>query len=245
MKRFLLIVLITGALIYSFKPTTEQDFLSKRFKNGYKVKAVKIENSLVAYVDFIESYETCGKDPLVYLTENGSVKSVYKVHISDFCVFNDKFLVSGNLIISEWIGTAGGSGGYRGLILWKIVDGELQPVGGFPNDSDVFKTETFISATNENSQQQFSYPLGSMNGYSAYQLKNPLELWYANMIWKVDEESHAAPHFWNLYSYSLNNNVFSRNQSWNNGETYITKEKIEGWSDEAGKVLNKDFEKLY
>lgn len=235
------------------KTDNKKDFLAANFPNGYSSNAVKVGEDLIVYtvssstnpfIDSPENYDSCNKNPLVYLIKQGQIKSVFEIKIGDFCVSNSKFIVFKDMIISEWIGDAGGSGGLRGLILWKIINGELQAIGGYPNDSGVFGTSLIKAVNINNPEQSFSYPLGDMNAYSAYLLKNPLELRYAEMIWKVSEESHSSPHQWYLASYILSNNGFIRNPNWNNGETFVTKEKIEGWGDEVKDVVNVDFEKL-
>lgn len=210
-------------------------------------RELKIGEDSIIYFDSIvhsDFVENCDETSLVYFISQNRTKSVFKISIGDFCVTNDKFIVFNDLVISEWIGSAGGGGGLRGLILWKIINGELLPVGGYPNDSEVFGIESLITTTNENNpKQQFSYPLGSMNAYSGYQLKNPLELRYAEMIWKVSEESHSQPHQWYLTSYILSNDGFIRNPNWNNGKAFTTKEKIEGWSDDAEQALSVFYDK--
>ena len=138
-KYVLTALLIIIVAFYFFKNTNKKDFLSEHFPNGYSSEAVKVGEDLIIYAD-ADASENCDENPLVYLIRQGEIKSVFEIIIGDFCVTNDKFIVSGDLVISEWIGSAFGSGGFRGLILWKITNGELQPVGGYPNDSEVFGT---------------------------------------------------------------------------------------------------------
>ncbi|MFH2062280.1 MAG: hypothetical protein ABIJ43_04825 [Candidatus Beckwithbacteria bacterium] len=238
--RLAILVLLIILVVYRLNQINKTDFLANRFPEGYSSKAIKHGKNLVVYA---ESLEECSKNPLVYLISEGGIKSVFKISIEDFCVINDKFIFFDDLIISEWIGHAFGSGGFRGLILWKIIDGELQAVGGYPNDEDMFRADTLITVTNENNhKQQLTYPLGGMNAYSTYQLNKPLELRYANMIWDPIEESHSEPHRWSLNSFIYKDGKFIRNQNWNNGEVYITKEKIEGWGNEVGEFVDSKFE---
>jgi len=243
---FIVILLLSGLGFWGYKLKTfhnDRDFLVNYFPNGYSSKAVKVGESLVVYADsYTDFYE---EDPVVYQISGGQIKSVFKISIGDFNVYNDKFMATDDLLISEWIGSADGSDGLRGLVLWKVIDGKLQPVGGYSDDDEVFSSDSKISVISEKEQnQQFSFPLGGMNAYSEYKFSDPLELRYAFMIWKP-EESHGGSHQWQLSSYILKGNGFIRNQNWNNGETYTTKEKIEGWGsdDDLKQFMGEEFDK--
>lgn len=253
----ILLVSIIGLLVLSLlrSAKSRRDFsgvdLSARYPDGYVAKVVRIGDSLIGY-----AYNTGGVTadqwfpdhnipPVVFLRNEQSGEQVYEIDlVGAGYTINTRFDVFDadsdgiNEVLSEWEAHAGGSGGLKGLIVWKVDEEDgLIPLAGYPQEvSDEAYENGFIIKDLGTGQALNLLPT-SIDFFTEYDFETePFRLWFARYIWDPSKsgmgESHLAPHTWKLRVFKFEGDSFVVDKSWNNGKEYTTEKKIP--VDEAG-----------
>lgn len=228
--------------------------LSVRYPNGFITKTVKIDDSLIALsLDNAEpdyaDCPTCYKPPVMYSLRDAS--NFYEVNFDLPCIFNERFDlldVDGdgkNEIVSEWMGHACGAGGLRGLVVWKLdSQKKLIPLAGYPQDKN---GESKFTVKNLRNSEVSTFPEISSDCFTDYQLSpSHLKLFLSCFVWDLDAgESRNSPHIWRLQVFKFENGAFVKDESWNNGEEYLTEKKIDQPWDDDFKKLKDIFNSLW
>ena len=173
--------------------------------------------------------------------------------MGNLCTWNERFIAfdvdndGAEEIISEWDGYAGGSGGPRALVIWKLnKENKLIPFAGYPEEISEDKGGKLMEVKDSKTGQVSNFPMASFNDFIDYRFENPksFRMLYGTFIWDFKaDESHLGYHFWELQVFKFENGAFVVDKSWNNGEEFKTKEKIPV-DDEGFKKINELFDSI-
>lgn len=230
------------------------------YPDGHKSLSVKTEDGVVTFIndesapDYSDSPPciNMGSNITVYLSKPWRLNQVYKIKSNLFCVLSESVIlrdIDGDgtkEIWSEWIATAGGSGALRNIIVWDIKQGKLEPKYKYPEELVYNNSQDDnISLSNSSNGEEYKFlSIDSESYYNFVSINEKLYLNHAIYIWNVDEgESHFSDHKWNLARYVLSGDTFARDESWNDGNEYITKSKI-GIDDNLNAEISSLFEKI-
>lgn len=226
----LLFVYFSGQQLF-FKEKPIEKFLAQQFPEGYESKTVKIDNLTVGCVYSGGGLESGQTDTFGIVFAEGKGSQFYKVDLEPGFVANSQCQLididgDGNdEILTEWQANAGGSGTNQGLVIWEVDKNQnIVPLTGYPES---WESKNRISTIDIKNKETMTFPVTS-----AYFLTDIItsdqdltKLYFAKYIW-AENETHFGPHFWNLEVYQFKNGSFIRDKSWNNGETYRTREKL-------------------
>lgn len=220
------------------KEISSDEKLLARYPGGHVTKSIKINDSLIAF-----SFDNPGwqntdspnynSPPIAYLLRDDSSDQVYEINFETTAITQNERFVQNDVdgdgkdeIISEWIGHSMGAGGLKGLVIWKLDNQKnLIPLAGYPQDED--KESSFTVNDLENNEA-LTFPVIGRHCFTDYQLiSSGFKLSLACFMWNLDAgESRGSPHIWKLQVFKFEDGQFAKDESWNNGEDYLTKEKI-------------------
>ena len=274
MKRLIVGILFGGlfagtCLTFYFssksKDVVGEKYLLDKYPNGFITKTIKLGDFSVSYsTGNTESQITddeagCETYPtgqhIVYLQGNGFSGQSFEVNLGNWCSRNERFVVfdvdgdGSEEIVSEWLGWAGGSGGPKALIIWKLdKERGLIPHAGYPEEmsENMVSAAEFVEIKNLKSSQASSFPMASFNDFIDYRFNTSedFRLLFGNYLWDSEsDEGHFSPHIWELAVYKFENGKFVKDESWNNGEKYLTDEKI-AVSDEGYMKIRELFDSI-
>lgn len=245
---FFILILVSFVLYFCLEErgsVFDEKQLFDRYPYGFVFKTAKVGYFLIGYSsENAESYfgeSGCiafpSRPPIVYLLNGAFKGQSYEIDMGNFCIWNERFVVfdvdgdGKEKVISEWVSYAGGSGGSKGLVIWQLdKEKGLMPLAGYPEEmtKEIEEEMNFMSVKNLKTGQIFKFPLVSFNNFVDYRFsQGAFKLLYGNYIWDSEAgESHFGPHFWELSVYQFKKGEFIKDKSWNNGEKYLTDEKI-------------------
>lgn len=263
---FLILIVFIGLIFYFVKNQGQKkdpiiSFLNQQYSNKYLVKSYVIGNFFVISAN--SNTSCCGENsidsfdekatPAVIIQDLNSqkIKSIYEIdfitnaadgkfnkgniiHLSDATQVKNYFVEQLDI---NW----GGSGGLKGMIVFGNINGQFQPITGYPLAE---RTDMSINVTDKISSKKYSFPItGDSNFSEVRDLNNDgiPDLLFADWKWNLENgESHYVPRPWNLQVFELVNNTFRVAKWWNKGEVYKTPENI-GYSEADTYTLRQIF----
>lgn len=203
-------------------------YFSKMYPEGYTTKSISFGQQEIVIVQEKPKYSDSSplKHPLLWVQgKNELYEIVFSGENGETGVANEKFYTAdidndGNdELITEWDLWWGGSGGFKGLIVWRY-DNELKPFMGYPQE---FKGGRSIQVKNREGKVIAEYPVDNMNNMTKLDAYG--RFYFGSFIYDLPDESHLGPHYWILSVYRENNGNLKKDISWNNGNELTTKGK--------------------
>lgn len=205
-------------------------FASKFQGNDYRTESVPLDDKQVFIVQqktALDLESPAKKPPLVWLQDTNDIyEIIFTGEYGDTGIWENEFKtidIDGDKkeeLITEWNLNWGGSGGFKGLVVWKYENGSITPIIGYPED---FESDRKIQVKTLDGKVLAEYPVTNLN-YMA-RVNPGGKFYFGSFIYDIQNESHTGPHFWKLKAYKYQKDKFVIDESWNNGEEITTNEK--------------------
>lgn len=233
-------------------------FLNKRYDGQFSARSRSVGRWLITEAhadpirttDFVwdEVFGDVAPTVVVQSLESGKPQLAYEIGFGRSDWGTNPFLTrweivnldedAGYEIVGEWGVTAGGPGGFRGLVVFDADGTRLRPMAGYPFETGNWTIKLSDILQQENSVEFPTIDIWSLTRYEDINGDGKSELLYGNFIWDLDAgESRSSPHIWNLSVFQLERNQFVPASWWNNGQTFRTTEKISEADEDEVKLL--------
>ncbi|MFC1727148.1 hypothetical protein ACFL0Y_01370 [Patescibacteria group bacterium] len=242
-----LLATIVFGLYFNFQKKREisdDEKLLSRYPNGFVTKSIKIDDSIITFSFDNPGWENTdipnyNSPPIAYLIGDDFSEQVYEIDFETMGITQNVHFLRIDVdadgkdeIISEWGGHSMGGGGLKGLVVWKLDKNKnLIPFAGYPQGKN---EESSFTIKNFEANETLTFPEINWDCFTDYQSDTSgFKLSLACYIWDLNiGESRGSPHVWKLQVFNFEDGQFTKDKSWNNGEDYLTKEKIT--TDDAG-----------
>lgn len=225
------------------------DLFVRQFGKQFTLRSNTLGDNLVTiatstipqkYNDSFENHENASPLIVVNDLKSNNVKQIYELSFTfDHKLYKGDitYLIESNLnpledlsLVTTWGYHNSGSSSLKGLIVFNLKNGLLNPMTGYPQTID---KDFFLTLTDVQTGKKMNFPVVIDSYYSKVTDLNhdgKSDLLYGDWKWN-EGESHYQARPWNLRVYELSNDKFEIAKWWNNGNVFATPDETAYFSE--------------